>query len=170
MGKFTKVIAVFVTSVLLSLGIPTSAQAEGFYIGAGVYQAETDFEGFDDDDTVPSAFVGYTFIDTNVVLVSEELGYYDLGEVDGIERSGDNINIDSSAITFAGVIAVPLGPMFEIYAKAGIASVDVEIETPQGSFDLDGDEAFFGFGASLDILDTIDIYTQMHSKCSIQSL
>jgi hypothetical protein len=151
MHKLTKIFSVIVTSVALSLGMATSALAGGLYIGAGAYQADSDV----DDDVVPAVFLGYTFIDTNLVMLSGELGYYDLGE-----GSNETFKIESSAITAAGVVAIPITPFFELYAKAGIASIALELKTATEKYDDDGEEAFYGVGVSFDILDTIDIYAE----------
>lgn len=133
----------------------TTASAEGFYIGAGVYQSDMEISQFDDDDTVPAAFVGYQFLDTNFLMLSAELGYYDLGSY-----SGTNYKVDADALTLAGVVYVPIGPFFEVYAKAGAASVSVDTTVGSIKQDDDGTEAFGGVGFSFDILDTIDIYAE----------
>ncbi|MEP4484090.1 MAG: outer membrane beta-barrel protein [Halioglobus sp.] len=132
-----------------------SAQADGFYIGAGAYQTDMSIDDFDDDDYVPAGFVGYQFLDTNLLMLSGELGYYDLGDF-----SGSDYDVDASAVTLAGVAYLPLGPFFEIYAKAGVASVSVDVETFGNKDDYDGEEAFGGAGFAFDILDTIDIYVE----------
>ena len=159
MNKRIQSIATACTFSLLALGGISSAQADGFYIGAGIYQANAEEGNFDDDDTVPALFAGYNFLDTNIFMMSAELGYYDLGGFDG---STNNVeyDIDASAITLAAVGYVPIGPFIEIYAKAGVASVSVDIEIDNIKDDSDGTEAFGGIGASIDILDTIDIYAE----------
>jgi hypothetical protein len=130
------------------------SNADGFYIGAGVYKADMDIEDFD-DDYVPAAFVGYQFLDTNFLMLSAELGYYDLGETDS-----NNYKVDASAFTLAGVAYLPIGPFFEVYAKAGVASVSVDVEAFGQKDDFDGEEIFGGVGFAFDILDTIDIYAE----------
>ena len=130
------------------------SHADGFYVGAGVYQADMDIDGFD-EDYVPAAFVGYQFIDTNFFMFSAEVGYYDLGETDS-----NNYKVDSSALTLAGVAYLPIGPFFEVYAKAGIASISLDVEAFGQKEDYDGEEAFGGVGFAFDIFDTIDIYAE----------
>ncbi|MFT4519781.1 MAG: hypothetical protein ACI9JM_002178 [Halioglobus sp.] len=133
----------------------STASADGFYIGAGAYQSDMSINDFDDDDYVPAGFVGYQFLDTNFLMLSGELGYYDLGDYDG-----EGYEVDASAFTLAGVAYLPIGPIFEVYAKAGLAvtSVDVDAQDTKNEFD---DEVFFGgVGFSFDILDTIDIYAE----------
>jgi opacity protein-like surface antigen len=132
-----------------------AANADGFYIGAGVYETSVSFDALDDDDYTPAAFVGYQFLDTNFLMLSGELGYYDLGDY-----SDDALSVESSAFTLAGVAYLPIGPFFEVYAKAGIAAVRVDVETPGAKDNFDDEEAFGGVGFSFDILDTIDLYAE----------
>jgi outer membrane protein with beta-barrel domain len=131
------------------------ANADGFYIGAGAYKAEMDVLDFDDRDTTPAAFVGYQFLDTNFLMLSAELGYFDLGDY-----SGNNYEVESSAITAAGVVYIPIGPFFEIYGKLGYGSIEVDTEFYGEKSDFDSEDVFGGFGFSFDILDTIDIYAE----------
>ena len=135
------------TSVMVS--------AEGFYFGVGGYSASMDTGEFDDDDVVPAGFLGYQFIDSNIFMLSAELGYYDLGGY-----SGSGYDVDSDALTLGAVGYLPIGPFFELYAKAGIASVNVDIEVLNVKDDLGGEEAFGGIGFSFDILDIVDIYAE----------
>lgn len=136
---------------ILASGIATTAQAGGLYIGAGAYRADSDVG----DDTVPGGFVGYTFVDTNFIMLSAEVGYYDLGN-----SSNKQEKLEASAITAGAVVALPLGPFFELYAKGGVASADVKLETSGSNKNSTDEKAYYGVGASLDILDTIDIYVE----------
>ncbi|MFD2231211.1 outer membrane beta-barrel protein [Alkalimarinus sediminis] len=146
--------------ILLSITSHASrVYADGFYIGAGVYQAYAEEGIFDDSDTVPALFAGYNFIDTNIFMASAEMGYYDLGGYNGTEQ-GIKYDIDASAFTLAAVGYLPIGPFFEIYAKAGVAAVSVDLDINGSKSDADGTEAFGGIGAAFDILDTIDIYAE----------
>lgn len=140
-------------ATVLTLWASTS-NADGFYIGAGAYKADMDIEGFD-DDYVPAGFVGYQFLDTNFLMLSAELGYYDLGKIDK-----NDYKVDASAFTLAGVAYLPIGPFFEVYAKAGVASVSIDVKAYGEKDDHDGEEAFGGVGFAFDILDTIDIYAE----------
>jgi len=159
MNKRIQSIATACTFSILALGGISSAHADGFYIGAGVYQAYAEEGNFDDDDTVPALFAGYNFLDTNIFMMSAELGYYDLGGYDG---SSNNVeyDIDASAITLAAVGYIPIGPFFEIYAKAGAAAISLDVEINDVKDDSDGTEAFGGVGFSIDVLDTIDVYAE----------
>lgn len=150
--------SLLVLSVAAAVALPASqANADGFYIGAGAYKADMDFDQFDDDDTVPAAFIGYQFIDTSIFMFSAELGYYDLGD---FESKNKTVEIEAEALTLAAVAYLPIGPFFEVYAKAGVAQVSLDVKTPIGTVDDDGTEGFGGVGMSFDILDTIDIYAE----------
>ena len=138
-------------SSIVAVGLIAPAQAGGFYIGAGAYQADSDVG----DDTVGGGALGYTFADTNFLMLSAEVGYYDLGDT-----SNRNNQVEASAVTVGGVLAIPIGPMFEIYGKAGIASAEVKRENSGRSDKDTSEEAYYGGGVSLDILDTIDIYAE----------
>ena len=136
---------------IVSCGFATSAQADGLYIGAGVYQSDSDIG----DDTVPAGFLGYTFLDTNLLMLSVEGGYYDLGDT-----SNKNGKLKSSAITAGGMASLPLGPFFELYAKGGVAFLDTEFKQPGDNDKSNDQKAYYGAGFSVDILDTIDIYAE----------
>jgi hypothetical protein len=126
--------------LLVTVGLWASGvNADGFYIGAGAYKTDVSIDDFDDHTYTPAAFVGYQFIDTNFLMLSAELGYYDLGSYDS-----NDVDVDASALTLAGVAYLPIGPLFEIYAKAGIASGDVEVKEAGIKDDFDGENAFGG--------------------------
>ena len=142
--------------LLVILGVYASAAtADGLYVGAGAYKTDASLDDFGDHAYTPAAFVGFQFIDTNFLMLSAELGYYDLGSYDS-----NDVEVDASAFTLAGVVYLPIGPLFEIYAKAGIASGDVDVKQADIQDDFDGENAFGGVGFSFDILDTIDIYAE----------
>lgn len=133
----------------------TTASADDFYIGAGVYKANIDAELFSDNDTVPAAFLGYQILDVGIAMLSVELGYYDLGNY---SKNGDSV--DTSAVSLAGVAYLPIGPFFELYAKAGVASVSGETSTNNVKKDVNDLDLFSGVGFAIDIFDTIDIYAE----------
>ncbi len=142
--------------LLLIVGFFASGvNADGFYVGAGAYRTDVSMDSFDDHAYTPAAFVGFQFIDTNFLMLSAEFGYYDLGSYDR-----NNVEVDASAVTLAGVAYLPIGPLFEIYAKAGISSGDIDVKEADVKDNFDGENAFGGLGFSFDILDTIDIYAE----------
>ncbi|MCP4878696.1 MAG: porin family protein [Gammaproteobacteria bacterium] len=136
---------------VLLFGFQSNASADGFYFGGGAYQSEAKVETLDDSDSTIGGFIGYHLIDSNIFLLSAELGTYDLGEY-----SEDGVEVDSSAITLTANAGIPLGPFIELYGKIGVADVSVEVNDDN----FDGSETFYGAGISFDILDTIDIYLE----------
>ena len=144
----------FIATLLFTLSASawhSTAWADGFYFGAGAYASEASVTNFDDDDETLGGFIGYHLIDSNVFLLSGELGYYDLGDY-----SGDGNEIDAEAITLSATAGLPLGPFIELYGKIGVADVTVTVNDD----DFDGSESFYGAGIALDIFDTIDIYVE----------
>lgn len=139
-----------------SLALSTStASADGFYIGAGAYKSNMDTKLFSDEDVVPAGFIGYQFLDTSIVMLSAELGYYDLGNY---KKNGNTV--EASAVSLAGVAYLPIGPFFELYAKVGLASVNGETKTNGAKDDFDGTDTFAGAGFAFDVFDTVDIYAE----------
>jgi opacity protein-like surface antigen len=139
---------------------PVASQAEGFYIGAGAYVADLDLPVVgSEDDITPAGFVGYQFLDSNLLMLSAEVGYYDLGDV-SVRAGGTSYAASASALSLAGVAYLPIGPMFEVYAKAGVARMEVDTRIGGNNFNDDGTEVFGGVGFALDLFDTIDIYAE----------
>jgi len=152
MKKGKKLLTAICTPLILAGGLATQAQAGGLYIGAGAYQSDNDIG----DDTVPAGFLGYTFVDTNLLMLSVEAGYYDLGSA-----SNKNAKLEASAITAGAMASLPLGPFFELYAKGGVAFMDTKLKLDGSTNNNQSDEkAYYGAGFAFDILDTIDIYAE----------
>ncbi|GAB5413860.1 MAG: hypothetical protein Cons2KO_14630 [Congregibacter sp.] len=143
----------------LAIAFTSPVFADGLYFGAGVYQTDLEVAAGSDDDFTPAGFVGYQFLDSNLLMLSAELGYYDLGATSG-QLDDISFSADASALTLAGVAYLPIGPFFEVYAKAGVAAVDVETRLGDTRRDDDGTELFGGLGVAFDIFDTIDIYAE----------
>ena len=69
-------------ALIVAVFLSANVKADGFYVGAGAYKTDISIDAFDDDDYAPAAFLGYQFLDTNILMLSAELGYYNLGEYD----------------------------------------------------------------------------------------
>ena len=138
-----------VALALASLLIQTPARAD-IYLGAGIYESEAKVTNLDDTDTTTGFQLGWVLVDS-VVILSAELGYYDLGSY-----SDNGVKVEADAITLGGVASLALGPFFELYGKAGIASADVEIN----GRNKDGEESYIGAGFAVDVLDTLDIFVE----------
>ncbi|WOJ92751.1 outer membrane beta-barrel protein [Congregibacter variabilis] len=146
-------------AIVLCLGAATAARADSLYVGAGAYFTDVEITVGGEDDITPAGFIGYQFLDSNVLMLSAEVGYYDLGSWSG-DLDEVSYSVDASALTFAGVAYVPVGPFFEIYAKAGLAAVEVETRFADMPRTDDDTETFIGAGVALDFFDTIDIYAE----------
>ncbi len=83
-----------VSAMLASLAAPSAVLGDDFYLGMGSYKAEVSIDNFDEGDTVQAFFTGCTFLD-GVVMLSAELGKYDLGEFSdaGTEIDSEMIGI-----------------------------------------------------------------------------
>lgn len=158
-SKVTSTAGLAGLAIALCLGASTATRADSLYVGAGAYFTDVEIVAGGEDDITPAGFIGYQFLDSNVLMLSAEVGYYDLGSWSG---SLDEVNysVDASALTFAGVAYVPIGPFFEIYAKAGLAAVEVDSRFDGVSRNEDDTETFIGAGVALDFFDTIDIYAE----------
>lgn len=146
-------------AMLLCLVSSFSLRADALYLGAGAYFSDVEIAAGSEDDITPAGFVGYQFLDSNVLMLSAEVGYYDLGSWSGgLDEA--RYSLDASALTFAGVAYVPLGPFFEVYAKGGLAAVEVKSHFAGASRTDDDTDTFIGAGVALDFFDTIDIYAE----------
>ena len=134
---------------LTALLVQAPARAD-VYIGAGAYQGEAQVLDLDDNDTTTGFTLGYVFVDS-VIILSGEVGYYDLGSY-----SSRGVDVDADAYTVAGMASLALGPFFEVYGKLGVAAAEVEVN----GRDEDGDESFAGVGFAIDVLDTLDIFVE----------
>ena len=144
----TTITAIFIG---LSMGLSSLANADGLYLGGGAYLTRAETQNLDETDGTLAAQVGYGIVDLGLITLSSELGFYDLGEY-----TENGVNVDAEAIGVAAVGNLSVLPFLELYAKLGIADVDVQVNNN----DFDGTEDFRGIGMALDIFDTIDIYLE----------
>lgn len=158
-SKVTPTIGLGGLAMALCLATVTSVHADSLYVGAGAYFTDVEIAAGDEDDITPAGFIGYQFLDSNVLMLSAEVGYYDLGAWSGSFEEV-SYSVDASALTFAGVAYVPVGPFFEVYAKAGLAAVEVKTRIGDMPRTDDDTETFIGAGVALDFFDTIDIYAE----------
>jgi len=144
-------------------GLATADAGEGFYVGGGVYAVDTDdrisYSDIEDTDTTAAVFVGYRLIE----MLGIEAGYYDLGNMGNRTLLG-RTEFDGQALTLAGVLTFDIGPI-GIYGKAGAAYVDYDASlTLNNGFKISKNDSsvdpFAAVGVSLDIWDTLYVYTE----------
>lgn len=130
---------------LLLLTSPVWADA---YVGASVGQSDATQSGVSGDDTSWKLLGGYTFMR----FAGVEASYRDLGSVD--ETVGaTQYGLDASSMDIFGVGRLPVGEKFSVFAKAGIAFIDVDatINDPVlGNFSSSESESELAFGAGFD--------------------
>jgi len=128
---------------------PALAVKGGFYVGGSVGGATTEAsEGdvkFDGSDPAWKLFAGYHFLQFFAV----EASYRDLGApTDNIQ--GTEVEVDTTAFDVAGLVGVPLGPIF-LFGKLGIVQWDSDISADGSKISDDGTDYEAGIGLSLDI-------------------
>jgi len=137
-------------AVTLALAAASArAQDNGFYLGAGVSQAQIDdigddlgLGGFDLDDTTWKVIAGFRPLDRFAV----EANYMDLGSESETFAGGD-FDADARAVSGYLVGYLPF-PFLDLYGKLGLAWWEAEARASStfGSFDLDDDGTEFAWG------------------------
>ncbi|GAB2804420.1 hypothetical protein GCM10027040_36150 [Halomonas shantousis] len=138
----------------LYLGIGTgfsSLKNDSDEVGDFIESGSEDFD-LDDDDNGWKAFVGYEF---NPYFATEAF-YADLGKVTLEGNDFANKDLESSAYGLNLVGKLPLTQWFELYAKAGLAKWDTDIDGSLGDIDADledndGIDPVYGIGAQFNI-------------------
>ncbi|HEY6641664.1 outer membrane beta-barrel protein [Povalibacter sp.] len=130
----------------LLLGPGAQAADNGFYLGAGVGQANVDIDAgpvdVDGDDTGFKLIAGFRPLD----FLAVELNYIDFGKV-----KDAGAQVDVSAIAAFAVGFLPVGPV-DLYAKAGVANSDASLSSPFGGADSDSTDFAYGVGVQLRFL------------------
>lgn len=139
---------------LLLTAVATPGFADELYLGAalgrtGIDESVGDLP-IDDEATAFKLGGGYRFSDSFAL----QLGYSNFGEVSNSDRIGD-IQIDRfadlSAVTAAAEFRVPVSDGFALLAKVGMTSWEVDSENFESFPERDGEDLFYGLGASIDI-------------------
>ncbi|MFO7325459.1 MAG: porin family protein [Pseudomonadota bacterium] len=130
-----------------ALGLAAApAQAQGipgvdFYIGAGIGQSNADlddieFTDLDDKDTAWKLFGGVRFAS----VFGAELDYIDFGKA-----TSEEADAKYKGLAAFGLFYLPLPlPVLDVYAKAGLARVDVDVDV--GDFSTDDTKFAYGLG------------------------
>jgi hypothetical protein len=133
------------TLALTALAPQAMAADNGFYLGAGISQANTELSlaGFGSDDVDDTGFkiiAGWRPLD----FLAVEANYMDLGG-----DSEDGTSIDSSAISVSALLLAEIG-IVDLYARAGMAMWDTEFgDAELGSVSDDGWEPTYGVGVGV---------------------
>lgn len=150
MAKVHKVLVPLMAMGGLGLAAaPAHAQVPGidFYVGGGIGQsdadtsaAELDIDDFDAKDMSWKLFTGI-----RAAMFGAELEYINFGTADG-EDAGLDYDVDYKGLGAYGMFYVPLPvPVLDIYLKAGLAKVDVDIDAE----DFSDDDTKFSYGGGV---------------------
>jgi opacity protein-like surface antigen len=132
------------------MAAPAQAQVPGvdFYIGAGLGQSNADLSAddlgaldFDEKDMGWKLFVGL-----RASIFGAEVEYIDFGK-----PNGDDSEVDYNGLAAYGLIYAPLPlPVLDLYAKAGMAKVDANLQVDGlGEGDVKDTQFSYGLGAQL---------------------
>ncbi|MDX2413461.1 MAG: porin family protein [Woeseiaceae bacterium] len=146
--RFTKLRSAAALAVLAGFLLGPAAYADsGFFLGAGLGNANVELtNAFDENDSASKVFGGFIF-DMPVVDFAIEAAYVDLGSPSGTVL-GDSVELDVKAISAFGVAGLDYG-LFGFFAKAGLVSWDADIAVA-GLQDSDsGSDPAYGLGFRL---------------------
>lgn len=138
---------------LFFAALPFGAHAD-FYVGASLTSTNSDLEtaveNFDSNETGWKAYVGWDFLR----FLGAEAGYRDLGSFS--DRSTDTgVAYDIKVIDASARAFLPIGRLFNLYAKAGFANIAWDGEIDLGdeieNFDEDDWDLFYGLGTEFKI-------------------
>lgn len=130
-----------------------TARAE-FYVGASLTSTAADIEtavdNFSSDEMGWKAYVGWNILD----FLGVEAGYRDLGTFsEGSET--ERFDVDLAVIDASARAFLPIGDLFNLYAKVGYANIawDGKYEDAEGDFSVDDDnwELFYGIGTEFNL-------------------
>lgn len=136
--KFAAV-AVLGTLSLAAMAPQAAAADNGFYLGAGITQTEFDVDDIGSgelDDNSFKLIAGFRPLNWLAV----EANYIDLGG-----ESDADFSLDATALTVSALAIAEVG-VVDLYARAGLANWNVDVEVDDFSTDDDGWEPTFGVG------------------------
>jgi len=168
----------FAIAALVALGLvaaPAFAADTGPYIGAGVgqFNVQLDDLDFDEGDVGFKIFGGYNFLK----WLGAEVAYIDGGTAEDKYSDPDlgsaKVGIDVSAFTLAGVGTLPIGDMFELYGKLGMAFWDGDLRVSASGLICDelaaeglpcsetgsesGEDFYWGIGAGVNLGENFNV-------------
>lgn len=119
----------------------------GAYVGGSIGQADADSGG---DDSSWKVLGGFTFAE----FMGVEASYRDLGG-DSQTIGTSQLGYDASSMDVFGVGRLKVGEKFGVFAKAGLAFIDVEAwvtDPVLGRISTSDSESEFAFGVGFDYL------------------
>ncbi|SHF12571.1 Opacity protein [Modicisalibacter ilicicola DSM 19980] len=152
------------TFLLAAPAVLAAPNADGLYLGIGtgfsslendddevddfISDGTEDFDLDDDNDNVFKGFVGYEF---NPYFATE-LFYADLGRIRLEGNDNASTDLESDAYGVSAVGQLPLTSWFTLFAKAGIAKWETDVDGNLGNAsvdldDQDGTDPVYGAGA-----------------------
>jgi opacity protein-like surface antigen len=152
-----------IATACVGFALPTIAAdiEPGWYLGGGIGEFNVEIDDVDDieetvdrydtDDTAYRAFVGYR---VNPYLAAE-VAYINLGNPESTVFTDTVLQteIDGFAPSIVGVL--PIGPLFEVFGKAGYYFYDQEVtaSSPLGRVETskDAEDFLYSAGAGLNI-------------------
>lgn len=146
-SKVRHLVAALAGAGALSLvAAPAHAQVPGvdFYLGAGIGQSNADIDDVSITD-LDEKDLGWKIIGGVRIasVLGAELNYIDFGKA-----SGDGAELKYKALAAYGLFYAPLPlPILDVYAKAGLARIDVDIDVDD--FSTDDTKFAYGLGAQL---------------------
>jgi OOP family OmpA-OmpF porin len=168
----------FAIAALVALGLvaaPAFAADTGPYFGAGVgqFNVQLDDLDFDEGDVGFKIFGGYNFLE----WLGAEVAYIDGGTAEDKYSDPDlgsaKVGIDVSAFTLAGVGTLPIGDMFELYGKLGMAFWDGDLRVSASGLICDelaaeglpcsetgsesGEDFYWGIGAGVNLGENFNV-------------
>lgn len=168
----------FAIAAFAALGLvvtPAFAAGTGPYVGAGIgqFNVQADDLDFDDGDVGFKVFGGYNFLE----WLGAEVAYIDGGSAEETFSDPDlgsaEIGVDITAFTLAGVGTLPIGDMFELYGKLGMAFWDGDLSISasgaicdelaaqdlpcSGSGSDSGEDFYWGIGAGVNFGENFNI-------------
>jgi len=139
-----------VTVLGLLAATPALAVERGFYLGGSLGGATTEISEsgvtFDESDTAWKVFAGYHFLQ----FFALEAAYRDLGSPSDTIL-GENVKVDPTAFDIAGLVGMPLGPIY-LFGKLGVAAWDADVTVDGQKFSDDGTDVEAGIGLSIDVV------------------
>lgn len=144
LGRARHMLAMLVATGALALAaVPAQAQQGlGIYVGGGVGQSNADIDDlqvpdFDDEDFAWKLFAGVRFLS----FFGAELDYIDFGD-----PGSDDATLSYNGLAAYGMVYLPIS-LVDLYAKVGLAKLDVDIDP----LNLDTDDTNFAYGVGVQV-------------------